>query len=186
MVQTLWLCLLIQMKTAVATLNADLSSPQQLAVYAYDPFDADVLARLRAGANEKGIVMRYVANLIKWGNRLFAQYTWETITEATMLYTESLDLLGPMPRQVGDVPAPVIQLGSAVLGALERQDAEQLALMQNNDEATILNLTTQIKQDQINGLEQTGQSLQAALSSAQLRQQTYATWLQGQSGSSNG
>ncbi|MEN3333738.1 MAG: hypothetical protein V7641_3103 [Blastocatellia bacterium] len=309
---------------SLATLNANLSSPQQLAVYAYDPFDADALARLRAGANEKGIVMRYVANLIKWGNRLFAQYTWETITEATMLYTESLDLLGPMPRQVGDVPAPpvktsldfvkeyggganvppfliqlehgispsqspagqtlpglpfnllnsyfcvpvnkallalwqevdsqlykirhgeniqgqpqplplfepplnpaalvkaggsspagssrppagspvipyyrfsyligqvkdfssqVIQLGSALLGALERQDAEQLALMQNNDEATILNLTTQIKQDQINGLEQTGQSLQAALSAAQQRQQTYATWLQGPSGSSNG
>src|SRR5207237_6525600 len=78
------------------------------------------------------------------------------------------------------------QLGSSLLGALERQDAEQLALMQNNDETTILNLTTQIRQDQINGLEQTGQSLQAALSSAQQRQQTYAAWLQGTSGSSTG
>jgi hypothetical protein len=302
---------------SVDSLQSDLTNSQQIAVYQYDPFDPDALARLRPGANEKGIVMRYIENLLKWGNNLFAQYTWETVTEATVLYAEALDLLGPVPRQVGDIPAPpvktsldfvkeygsaaeipqfliqlehriqysppatsqelpalpfnllnsyfcvpvdrmllalwqaidtqlykirhgenikgqpqplplfepplnpaalvkagpgslaqrsgtpsgsptipyfrftylidrakdfasqVIQLGSALLGALERQDAEQLALIQNSNEAAILNLTTQIKQNQIDELEQTGLSLQAALSSAQQRKQTYASWLEG-------
>ncbi|HVG20296.1 MAG TPA: LamG-like jellyroll fold domain-containing protein, partial [Blastocatellia bacterium] len=301
----------------VDSLQSDLTNSQQIAVYKQDPFDPDALARLRPGANEKGIVMRYVENLLKWGNSLFAQYTWETVTEATVLYTEALDLLGPLPQQAGDIPAPpvktaldfvkeygsaakipqfliqlehgvqynppatsrelpalpfnllnsyfcvpvdkmllalwravdtqlykirhgenikgqpqplplfepplnpaalvkagqgslatpsgsqsgspsipyfrfsylidrakdfasqVIQLGSALLGALERQDAEQLALIQNSNEATILNLTTQIKQDQIDELEQTAQALEAGLAAARQRQQTYASWLEG-------
>jgi len=302
------------------TIKDDLSNSRQIAVYEYDPFDPDAVARLRAGAYPKAMVMRYIANLLRWGNRLFAQYTWETLSEATMLYTEALDLLGPQPEQVGALPAPptrtvedfvkeygtaakipdflvrlenhlaytppgsaqqthalpfnllnsyfcvpvnrgllalwreadnqlykirhgenikgqpqqlslygaplnpaalakagassaaapggqqagattvpyyrfsyliqqardvtgqVSQLGSQLLGALEKQDAEQLAVMLNNNEATILNLTTQVKQNQIEQLQQAAQSLQAGLAAAQLRRQTYGAWLQGQSG----
>lgn len=302
------------------TIKDDLANSQQIKVYEYDPFDPDALARLRAGAYPKAMVMRYIANLLRWGNRLFAQYTWETLSEATMLYTEALDLLGPQPKQVGTLPAPptrtvedfvkeygtaaqipdflvqlenhlaytppsdiqqnhtlpfnllnsyfcvpvnrallalwreadnqlykirhgenikgqpqplslygaplnpaalaksgasaaaapggqspgapvvpyyrfsyliqqakeiagqVSQLGSQFLGALEKQDAEQLAVMLNANETTILNLTTQVKQNQIERLQQAAQALQAGLASAQLRQQTYGAWLQGQSG----
>lgn len=299
------------------TLRDDLSNQQQLVVYEYDPFDPDALARLRVSSYEKGIVMRYIENLIKWGDKLFAQYTRETISEATMLYTEALNLLGPKPEQVGDLPAPpvktvqdfsqeyggtakipeflvqlendidytppagglqlsskpfnllnsyfcvpvnrlllalwqavdnqlykirhgenikgqpqplplygaplnpaalaragagagaapsrppagspnipyyrfsylldrakdltsqVVQLGSSLLSALERQDAEQLALIQNSNEATILNLTTQIKQNQVVQLQQDAEALAAGLAAAQQRRQTYAAWLEG-------
>ncbi len=48
--------------------------------------------------------MRYVANLIDWGDMLFAQDTRETITQASQLYVLANELLGPRPIAVGARP----------------------------------------------------------------------------------
>ncbi len=76
-----------------------LTNPQALSVYEDDPFDPDAIARLRIGAYEKAIVMRYIDNLLDWGDNLFAQDTWESIAQASMLYVQAADLLGKRPVQ---------------------------------------------------------------------------------------
>ena len=75
----------------------------QLAVYLDDPFDPHAIAGLRPIAYRKTIVMRYVDNLLDWGDMLFRQYTRESINEARMLYILAYDLLGEEPQNIGRV-----------------------------------------------------------------------------------
>lgn len=303
------------------SLYQSLTDPTQILIYEYDPFDPDAIAHQRRGAYEKVVVQRYVNNLINYGDYLFTQDTWETLTEATMYYVLAGDLLGRPPEVVvtdeqnqaatyqdlsdadaGSLPfivelepqvdaadiaanaPPQVQellrnwqtlhdayfkvpanrvlfsyyktiadrlykirnglniegqpvrpplfeppldpetlvtggarswagdghaspvtvaaavpayrfsyliqqakslasetasLGTALLAALEKQDAEQLALMQATQQNNIFNLTTQIKQSQIDQLQAVNQSLQASLASARLQQSTYQQWLAG-------
>jgi hypothetical protein len=44
--------------------------------------------------------MKYLDNLIAWGDSLFTQNTIETINEATLCYVLAANLLGPRPQQV--------------------------------------------------------------------------------------
>jgi hypothetical protein len=69
--------------------------------YQDDPFDPFAIARLRLSAFQKAIVMKYVDNLIDWGDDLFRQDTMESVNEATMLYVLAADILGPRPVSVG-------------------------------------------------------------------------------------
>lgn len=91
------------------TLLQNLTSCAQIAVYNDDPFDPDAIAQLRIGAYEKTIMMKYIDNLLDWGDFEFTQYSWESITMARMYYGYALDLLGPRPVDVGvcEVPFPV-------------------------------------------------------------------------------
>ncbi|ATY30929.1 Tc toxin subunit A-related protein [Sphingomonas psychrotolerans] len=87
------------------SLVADLTDPAQIATYHSDPFDPHAIARLRIGAYEKTILMKYVDVLIAWGDMRFAEFTWESITAATLLYTYANDLLGPRPEDLGPCQA---------------------------------------------------------------------------------
>lgn len=89
----------------VKSLIAALTDPVQIATYNNDPFDPFAIARLRIGAFEKSIFMGYVDTLIAWGDSLFTQFTWESLTAASLLYFYALDLLGPRPT--GLEPCPV-------------------------------------------------------------------------------
>lgn len=75
----------------------------QLQVYLDDPFDPHAIAGLRPLAYRKAIVMRYVDNLLDWGDLLFRQYTRESINEARMLYILAHDILGERPENMGRV-----------------------------------------------------------------------------------
>lgn len=66
------------------------------------PFDPFAIADLRACAYQKAIVMRYIDNLIDWGDQCFAQDTRESINQASLLYFLAADLLGPRPQSRGD------------------------------------------------------------------------------------
>ena len=83
-----------------------LTDPVQIAAYNDDPFDPDAIARLRTSAYAKAIVMRYVSNIIAWGDQKFAEDTRESINQATNLYVLASDLLGPRPVAVGDCDTP--------------------------------------------------------------------------------
>ncbi|MBK8493227.1 MAG: hypothetical protein IPL49_20675 [Saprospirales bacterium] len=48
--------------------------------------------------------MKYVDNLIDWGDHLFAQYSMESINEALMIYQLAYDILGKRPEQLGACP----------------------------------------------------------------------------------
>lgn len=85
----------------IESLLTMLQNTGEIKVYNDDPFDPHAIARLRLGAYEKFAVVACIKNLIDWGDYLFSQYTWESITEATMLYIYAYDLLGEKPRNVG-------------------------------------------------------------------------------------
>ena len=91
----------------IPTLTQILTNPAQIAAYNNRPFDPDAIARLRISAYAKAIVMRYIDNLLRWADDLFALDTRESITQATQLYVLAADLLGPRPENVGPCPVPV-------------------------------------------------------------------------------
>jgi hypothetical protein len=93
----------------IQTLTQILTDPAQIAVYNDNPFDPDAVARLRTVAYAKAIVMKYISNLLAWGDYLFAQDTRDSINQATNLYVMASDLLGPRPIAVGEcnTPAPM-------------------------------------------------------------------------------
>lgn len=106
---------------------------QQVSVSMTDPFNPFAIARLRTTAFQKTTVMKYLDNLIAWGDNLFRQNTRESINEATQLYILAEQLLGPRPQQVqrggskalsykdlaakfvaGDLSDPLVQLENAL------------------------------------------------------------------------
>jgi Tc toxin complex TcA C-terminal TcB-binding domain/Neuraminidase-like domain/Concanavalin A-like lectin/glucanases superfamily/Salmonella virulence plasmid 28.1kDa A protein len=89
-----------------AKLQDILTNSQAIAAYNNDPFDPHAIAQLRIGAYQKTIVMKYIDNLLDWGDNLFAQDNWESITQATMLYLLAYDLLGAKPEKLGKCKVP--------------------------------------------------------------------------------
>lgn len=72
----------------------------QVAAWRNDPFNPHRIARHRPIAYQKAVVMKYLDNLIDWGDQLFRRDTIEAINEATLLYTLAHEILGPRPIQV--------------------------------------------------------------------------------------
>ena len=64
------------------------------------PFQPHVIARGRYFAYQINVVMKYLDNLIAWGDNLFRQDTIETINEATQLYVLAANILGAKPQKV--------------------------------------------------------------------------------------
>jgi Tc toxin complex TcA C-terminal TcB-binding domain/Neuraminidase-like domain/Salmonella virulence plasmid 28.1kDa A protein len=71
-----------------------------------NPFKPHVVARFRTVAYQKAILMKYIDNLVSWGDYLFRQDTMESIAQATQMYILSDKLLGPKPRIVPPVVTP--------------------------------------------------------------------------------
>ena len=63
-----------------------------------NPFQPHVIARDRPTAYMKWVIMRYIDNLIAWGDSLFRQDTIESINQATQLYILAGHILGPRPE----------------------------------------------------------------------------------------
>ncbi|MEQ1729529.1 MAG: neuraminidase-like domain-containing protein, partial [Vicinamibacterales bacterium] len=64
------------------------------------PFSPHVIARLRTAAYQKAVVMKYIDNLIEWGDKLFRRDSMESIQEATQLYILAANILGPRPEKI--------------------------------------------------------------------------------------
>ncbi|MGI9065932.1 MAG: neuraminidase-like domain-containing protein [Pyrinomonadaceae bacterium] len=78
-----------------------LTDPDALTTYRADPFNPHAIARTRLSAYQKSVVMKYIDNLLDWGDSLFNQFTMESVNEATMLYVMAQDILGPRPPVLG-------------------------------------------------------------------------------------
>ena len=85
----------------IESLKRILTDSAAIAAYKQDPFDPHAIAKLRISAYQKAVVMKYVDNLIDWGDFLFAQDIREAIHEAAMLYLLARDILGPRPVEIG-------------------------------------------------------------------------------------
>lgn len=65
-----------------------------------NPFQPHAVARSRPVAYRYAVVMKYLDNLIAWGDSLFRQDTIETINEATQIYVLAANILGPRPQRL--------------------------------------------------------------------------------------
>jgi len=85
---------------------------------AKDPFQPHRIARLYRGGGvyQKAVVMKYLDNLLDWGDYLFAQDTIESINEAAHLYILAAKILGPRPRLVPKSPRRSSENDSEVTG----------------------------------------------------------------------
>ncbi|TDD63458.1 hypothetical protein E1263_00460 [Kribbella antibiotica] len=80
--------------------KADPAATAAVNAWLANPFQPDVVARLRTTAYQKAVVMKYLDNLIAWGDQLFRQDTLETINAASQLYILAAELLGRRPDEV--------------------------------------------------------------------------------------
>ena len=71
-----------------------------IADWVANPFDPDLVAQLRPAAYGKATVMKFLDNIIAWGDSLFAQNTMEMVNQAEQLYIIADMILGPRPQQV--------------------------------------------------------------------------------------
>jgi hypothetical protein len=74
-----------------------------------NPFNPDAVARSRITAYQKTVLMKFLDNLIAWGDRLFRNNTLETINEATQLYVLAAEILGPRPEVIQRSLKPTVQ-----------------------------------------------------------------------------
>lgn len=85
--------------------DEDLS--RQLSDWVANPFKPFAVARVRTVAFQKTVVMKYLDNLIAWGDQLFRRDTIESINEATQLYILAAEILGPRPPVIAPRATPV-------------------------------------------------------------------------------
>lgn len=100
------------------SMSALLTSQAALEAYRRHPFSPHAIARLRHTAYQKATVMRYVDNLLDWGDSLFAQFQMETVNQATMLYMMAQEVLGPAPAQSGNCAPPAEGKSALALGEM--------------------------------------------------------------------
>jgi Tc toxin complex TcA C-terminal TcB-binding domain/Neuraminidase-like domain/Salmonella virulence plasmid 28.1kDa A protein/Putative peptidoglycan binding domain len=81
-------------------LFADDALEAQIQEWQANPFKPHVIARLRLVTYMKAVVMRYIDNLIAWGDQLFRRDSIESINEATQLYILAAQILGRRPEQI--------------------------------------------------------------------------------------
>jgi len=96
-----------QIDALLATLAADTQqgindATTQNAILAWmnDPFDPHMIASTRIAAYGKATVMKFLDNLIAWGDSLYALYTAENVSQAEQLYIVADMILGPAPDQI--------------------------------------------------------------------------------------
>lgn len=82
--------------------DTEIKSRVEKAIQAWrdKPFQPHVIARGRFLAYQLNVVMKYLDNLIAWGDFLFRQDTIETLNEATQVYVLAANVLGPKPQRV--------------------------------------------------------------------------------------
>jgi hypothetical protein len=85
------------------------SLSRQIATWRRDPFDPHAIARLRTVAYQKAVVLKYLDNLIAWGDQLFSQDSIESINEATQLYLLASRILGTRPVTIEAPTEPALK-----------------------------------------------------------------------------
>lgn len=83
---------------SLETLTELLTDETALDAYRKDPFDPHAIAQLRINTYQKAVVMKYIDNLLDWGDSLFRQDTRESINQAIQLYVLAFNLLGERPE----------------------------------------------------------------------------------------
>lgn len=174
----------------IPSLTDILTDPAQIIAYNDDPFDPDAIARLRPSAYMKAKVedrlykIRHSMN-IQGEVRVLAQFEPPVdVRQLVRTAAGGSDVLETanasnlqipyyrfpvMLEKAKSLAAAIMQLGASLLGALEKKDAEELALLSATQEKALLNLTTYLKEQQLNEAAQAQSALQESLKSARYR-----------------
>jgi hypothetical protein len=96
--------------TAVAGYSASLQTEleRQVADWRKHPFEPHRVAQYRTVAYQKNVFMKYLDNLIAWGDQLFRQDSMESVNEAIQLYILAAELLGSKPQAVPSSVKPSV------------------------------------------------------------------------------
>lgn len=84
------------------------------------PFEPHRIANYRTVAYQKTVVMKYLDNLIAWGDYLFRQDSMESINEATQLYVLAAEILGPRPKTVPPQAKPPLESFNELEGQFDK------------------------------------------------------------------
>jgi hypothetical protein len=71
-----------------------------IAAWRDNPFKPFLIARSRPISFMKNVVIKYVQNLVAWGDSLFRADTMESVNEALQMYVIANHILGPRPEYV--------------------------------------------------------------------------------------
>lgn len=82
----------------------------QVAAWRNDPHNPHLVALGRPVAYQKAIVMKFIDNLLAWGDYLFRADTMETVHEAATLYLLAYQILGKKPEKVPGIEGQHITL----------------------------------------------------------------------------
>jgi hypothetical protein len=74
-----------------------------------NPFEPHRIANYRTVAYQKTVLMKYLDNIIAWGDHLFRQDSMESINEATQLYIMAAEILGPPPNKIPPQTKPPVE-----------------------------------------------------------------------------
>jgi Tc toxin complex TcA C-terminal TcB-binding domain/Neuraminidase-like domain/Putative peptidoglycan binding domain len=85
-----------------------------------NPFKPHLIAQMRTTAYQKTVVMKYIDNLIAWGDQLFRRETIESINEAMQLYIMAAEILGHRPEEVPPRAVPIVQTYNTLEPMLDR------------------------------------------------------------------
>jgi hypothetical protein len=126
-----------QIQNLLTTLAADtqqgISDPgtaNAIANWMQDPFDPHAVASLRIAAYGKATVMKFLDNLIAWGDSLFTRYTAETVSQAEQLYIIADLILGPKPELLRAPNSNSSGTQTATYASLKNVDLFSNALVQ--------------------------------------------------------
>jgi hypothetical protein len=89
--------------------EAKLALEKQVLDWRRHPFEPHRIANYRRVAYQKTVLMKYLDNLLAWGDYLFRQDSMESINEATQLYVLAAELLGPRPKKIPARTKPALE-----------------------------------------------------------------------------
>ena len=92
---------------------------QNVSRWRMEPFKPFVVARARVTAFQKSVIMKYLDNLIAWGDSLFSGDTIELINEATQIYVLAANVLGPRPLEMAPRAVPEVQTYNSLQSKLD-------------------------------------------------------------------
>lgn len=119
------------------SLRSQLTNRAAIEAYHREPFNPHAIARLRTSAFQKAIVMKYVDNLLDWGDELFmrafAEQNPEWLRLASLKYVTAQEVLGPRPAILGDCGEGALHPKTypAIRAHLDAQDTEFLMEMES-------------------------------------------------------
>jgi hypothetical protein len=151
------------------TLRAQLTKQSAIEEYRRDPFNPHAIARLRISAYQKAIVMKYVDNLLDWGDdlfmRAFAQLNPEYLREASLKYVMAQEILGDRPAR----------LGNCGQGAPITLSSPQLATAMEGGSEFLMEVESVVSTHYLQARAQTNKSL-VAVESGRASQEAVATY----------